>query len=108
MYKNPQQYRGSYNFGPDSGEMYTVEDLAKELVEIWGKGEITTTKKEDNPPEAGLLHLNCDKAHHYLGWHAKWNFKKTVEQTAKWYKSVKYGESAKTITKQQIIEYMES
>ena len=108
MYKNPQQYRGSYNFGPDSGEMYTVEHLAKELVRIWGTGEITITKKDDDPPEAGLLHLNCDKAHHYLGWHAKWNFKKTVEQTAKWYKSVKYGESAKTITRQQIIEYMES
>jgi CDP-glucose 4,6-dehydratase len=108
MYNDPKQFTGSYNFGPDSGEMHTVEDLAKELVKIWGAGEITITKKEDDPPEAGLLHLNCDKAHHYLGWHSKWNFKKTVEQTAKWYKSVKYGESAKTITKQQIIEYMES
>jgi len=108
MYENPNTYRGSYNFGPDSGEMHTVEDLAKELVKIWGTGEITITKKEDDPPEAGLLHLNCDKAHYYLGWYSKWNFKKTVEQTAKWYKSVKYGESAKNITKQQIIEYMES
>jgi len=108
MYKNPQQFRGSYNFGPDRGEMHTVEDLAKELIKNWGTGEISITKKDDDPPEAGLLHLNCDKAHHYLGWHAKWNFKKTVEQTVKWYKSVKNGQSAKIITKNQIIEYMES
>jgi CDP-glucose 4,6-dehydratase len=108
IYKNPKHLRGSYNFGPDSGEMHTVEDLAKELVRMWGSGEITITKKDDDLPEAGLLHLNCDKAHHYLGWHSKWNFKKTVEQTVKWYKSVKNGQSAKIITKQQIIEYMES
>jgi CDP-glucose 4,6-dehydratase len=108
IHKNPKQFRGSYNFGPDSGEMHTVEDLAKELVRMWGSGEIMITKKDDDLPEAGLLHLNCDKAHHYLGWHSKWNFKKTVEQTVKWYKSVKNGQSAKIITKQQIIEYMES
>ena len=108
LYKNPKQFRGSYNFGPDSGEMHTVEDLAKEIVKIWGKGEIAITKKSDSLPEAGLLHLNCDKAHHYLGWHSKWNFKKTVGETVKWYKSVKNGQSAKMITKQQIIEYMES
>jgi CDP-glucose 4,6-dehydratase len=108
MYKNPKQFIGSYNFGPDYGEMHTVEDLAKELVKIWGTGEITITKKDHDPPEAGLLHLNCDKAHYHLGWHSKWNFKKTVEETAKWYKFVQDGESAKTITRQQIIEYMES
>jgi CDP-glucose 4,6-dehydratase len=108
LYANPKYYGGSYNFGPDSGEMHTVQDLARELVEFWGKGSITIERKENDPSEAGLLHLNCDKAHRYLSWFPKWNFKKTVEQTVRWYKTVHEGSSARSITEEQIIEYMET
>jgi len=108
LYEHPKSFGGSYNFGPDGGEMHTVQDLAEELITVWGGGSIQITRKDDDPKEAGLLHLNCDKAHHDLGWHSKWNFKKTVEQTARWYKTVNDGEDAGSITRQQIIEYMES
>ncbi|PKL70334.1 MAG: CDP-glucose 4,6-dehydratase [Methanomicrobiales archaeon HGW-Methanomicrobiales-1] len=108
LYENPKSFGSSYNFGPDNGEMHTVKDLAEELIAIWGAGNIEFTKKDDDPKEAGLLHLNCDRAHHDLGWSARWNFRKTVEQTAKWYKSVNEGGNTGSITKQQIIEYMES
>jgi CDP-glucose 4,6-dehydratase len=107
LYENPAQFRGSYNFGPESREIHTVQDVARELIAVWGSGEIRVTRKSSDPPEAGLLHLNCDKAHHTLGWYPRWNFKKTVEQTARWYKSVRGGESAESVTRQQIIEYME-
>jgi CDP-glucose 4,6-dehydratase len=108
LYENPKSFGGSYNFGPDSGEMHTVKDLAEELIAVWGSGVIKITKKDDDPKEAGLLHLNCDKAHYDLGWHYRWNFKKTVAQTAQWYKTVNDGGNAVSITRQQIIEYMES
>lgn len=107
LYKNPAPFRGSYNFGPESREMHTVEDVARELISVWGAGEIRITKKASDPPEAGLLHLNCDKAHHALGWYPRWGFEKTVKQTARWYKLVKEGENAESVTRQQIIEYME-
>ncbi len=107
LYKNPAPFRGSYNFGPESREMHTVEEVARELLSVWGVGEIRITKKASDPPEAGLLHLNCDKAHHALGWYPRWGFEKTVEQTARWYKSVNEGENAESVTRQQIIEYME-
>lgn len=108
MYENPKKFQGSYNFGPESREMHTVHDIAKELISVWGAGEIKITKKDNDLPEAGLLHLNCDKAHHELGWYPRWDFKKTIEQTAKWYKSVKEGERAESVTRKQIIGYMES
>lgn len=109
IYENPGQFGGSsYNFGPEGREMHTVQDLAEELVAAWGSGKIKITRKATDLPEAGLLHLNCDKAHHVLGWYPKWGFKKTVGQTAAWYKAVKDGESAGSITRQQIIEYMET
>jgi CDP-glucose 4,6-dehydratase len=106
MYENPAQSRGSYNFGPESREIHTVHDVAKALVSIWGAGEIKITTNDNNPPEAGLLHLNCDKAHHALGWYPRWGFEKTVEQTAMWYKSVKDGENVESVTKRQITEFM--
>lgn len=108
LYDHPGQFRGSYNFGPESHGMHTVEDVARSLISVWGDGEIRVTRRENDPPEAGLLHLNCDKAHQILGWYPKWNFKKTVEQTAGWYKSVSEGVDAESITRRQIIEYMES
>jgi CDP-glucose 4,6-dehydratase len=108
LYENPKQFEGSYNFGPESRNMHTVHDLASALISVWGAGEITITRRSHDPPEAGLLRLNCDKAHHYLGWYPRWDFKRTVEQTAVWYKSVKEGKNAESVTRQQIIEYMES
>jgi len=108
IYENPKKFQGSYNFGPENREMHTVNDVAKELISVWGAGEIKIIKKDSDPQEAGLLHLNCDKAHHHLGWYPKWNFKKTLEQTANWYKSVKEGELAESVTRKQIIDYMES
>lgn len=107
LYENPAQYQGSYNFGPDSREIHTVDDVARALIAVWGSGGINVTQKESDPPEAGLLHLNCDKAHQVLGWYPRWNFKKTVERTAQWYKSVKTGADAESVTRQQIIEYTE-
>jgi CDP-glucose 4,6-dehydratase len=106
LYKDPKTFRGSYNFGPADSKMHTVKDLAEELVSVWGKGEIRTVQKADEPPEAGVLHLNCDKAHQKLNWYPKWNFKRTIELTANWYKMVTDDESARTITTNQINEYM--
>lgn len=106
LYENPRLNGNSYNFGPDSGDMHTVKDVAEELIAVWGSGKIQITRNADDPPEAGLLHLNCDKAHHDIGWHPRWNFKKTIEMTAKWYKSINEGKNAESVTRQQIIEYM--
>jgi CDP-glucose 4,6-dehydratase len=108
IYTEPDKYKGSYNFGPDNGEMHTVKELTEELIAYWGTGNIKITNPEINLPEAKILHLNCDKAKIILHWYPKWNFKKSIEQTAVWYKRIQAGENAREITKEQIIEYMES
>lgn len=108
LYENPKSYGDSYNFGPDGGVIYSVHDLVKELIAFWGDGNIQVNENENDPKEAGLLHLNCDKAHLELGWNSRWNFIKTVENVAKWYKSVYNGVDAQSMTRQQIFEYMES
>ena len=108
LYRDPSGFPGSYNFGPDSREIHTVEDVARALIDTWGEGSITISPRDGDPPEAGLLHLNCDKAHQMLGWYPRWDFNKTIEKTAQWYKCVKEGAEVSSVTRQQIIEYMES
>jgi CDP-glucose 4,6-dehydratase len=109
LYEAPERFGGaSFNFGPDSGEMHTVQDVAEAIIAVWGSGSVQVTRKDTDPHEAGLLHLSCDKAHHELGWYPRWKFATTVEKTARWYKSVRGGQDAESITRQQITEYMES
>ena len=35
----------------------------------------------------GCWKLNCDKALHFLDWHAVMNFEDTVNMTSEWYKA---------------------
>ena len=104
---NPKKISGSYNFGPKIQSIKTVKDLVDLSIKAWGRGEYKIFRENNAPHEAGLLHLNCDKADQMLGWGPLWDFDRTVLETVKWYKEVLDGKSALSMTKQQINSYME-
>lgn len=106
LYEAPKRFSGSWNFGPASGTGYTVGALAERLHSGWGGTNPSMQLGPMGPHEAGLLSLNCDKAHHELGWWPRWSFDKTVEQTVGWYRGVHDGVAAEELTVQQIREYM--
>jgi CDP-glucose 4,6-dehydratase len=106
LYESPKAYSGSWNFGPRGESIHTVSDLAHKIVSCWGHGEVQIRNQGESPHEAGLLHLNCDKAHQLLGWYPKWGFESTVEETVKWYREVNNGVPALQITKKQINDFM--
>ena len=90
---NENVVRESFNFGPLSDVIRTVEELIKDFSGIWGKGKWNVVnEKGHGKKEATLLSLNCDKALHLLDWHATLSFEKTVEMTASWYKAFYAGE----------------
>ena len=103
----PGTYSGAWNFGPENRAMRSVEDLARTLVSHWGEGEIEIRISENDPHEAGLLRLNCDKATHQLGWRPRWDYERTVAETVDWYRSVAEGKSAAVMSSEQIRRYME-
>ena len=107
IYNNPEKYSGAWNFGPRGESICSVQDLAERIVDFWGKGEVQVSIQHDAPHEARLLHLNCDKAQQFLGWHPRWNFDHAVEETTHWYKEVTAGKPALQISRQQIKDYME-
>lgn len=102
---NPQQFNGSWNFGPSTVEVRTVHDVAKSIVQFLGKGRIEVDSSQIHQHEANLLQLNCDKAHQLLNWHPRWNVDKTLAATAQWYKVILDGGNAEDITCAQLKDY---
>jgi CDP-glucose 4,6-dehydratase len=102
---DPKKFSGSWNFGPSSSEVRTVNEVASKIIHHLGKGKIEITGASDQHHEAMLLQLNCDKSHQILKWEPRWHVEETLKYTAEWYKKVLDGESAEDITKLQVDKY---
>lgn len=107
LVRDPARFSGAWNFGPDGEATQTVHALAQKIIECWGSGKIEIRGVASDPHEAGLLHLNCDKARHVLGWRPRWDFDATVSKTVDWYRAVLAGEPAVKVSNEQIECYME-
>jgi CDP-glucose 4,6-dehydratase len=102
LYEEPQRWGGSWNFGPSTHEVRTVQNVTEVIIGHLGRGRIEVVESKTQLHEARLLQLNCDKAHQLLGWYPRWNAEQTLEATALWYKSIMSGVGAEKITREQI------
>ena len=102
LYEESSRWRGSWNFGPSTNEVRTVQNVAEVIIGHLGKGRIEIIESQTQVHEARLLQLNCDKAHQMLGWYPRWHADKTLEATALWYKTIMNGGNAEQITRAQI------
>jgi CDP-glucose 4,6-dehydratase len=105
LYEQPAQYGGSWNFGPSTSEVRTVNDVATSITQTLGRGIIEVVGSQDHHHEARLLQLNCDKARQDLGWQPRWGVDKTFEATGNWYKEVMYGGNVEKITRSQLQDF---
>jgi CDP-glucose 4,6-dehydratase len=103
--ESPEAYKGAWNFGPASSQVRTVLDVAKNIVAGFGRGSIDFVLGNGKHHEARLLQLNCDKAHHLLGWHPNWNVEQTLAMTTDWYKAVLDGAEVSSVTRKQLKDY---
>jgi CDP-glucose 4,6-dehydratase len=102
---NPDSFSGSWNFGPSSSDVRTVEDVANAISSGLGVEHAEIAASPRAPHEATLLQLNCDKAHLLLGWQPRWGVDKALSATAEWYKAVAGGRDAQIVTRGQIRDY---
>ncbi|NLW91122.1 MAG: CDP-glucose 4,6-dehydratase [Syntrophomonadaceae bacterium] len=105
LYEDPKSFSGSWNFGPTAESVRNVRCLADKIVQYWGEGIITENKEANASHEAGLLHLNSDKANYVLGWNPGWDFERTVYKTVEWYKGYQDGKNILDLSRQHIDEY---
>lgn len=101
----PGTFAGSWNFGPSTDEVRTVEEVAGSMIRHLGRGRIEIEGSQNHQHEARLLQLSCDKARQLLGWSPRWHVEKTLEATAQWYGAVLAGKDAPAVTRQQIRDY---
>jgi len=105
LYNDPVTFKGSWNFGPSTSQIRTVEEVANSIVKYIGKGTVEVEYSDQKQHEANLLQLNCDKAHQLLGWSPVWDVDKTLDMTAEWYKMFMNEGDIETITKAQLQDY---
>lgn len=103
----PANFNGAWNFGPTESDKYSVLDVAQKAVEVWGSGEIKIDQANPQMHEAGLLHLNCEKANSQMKWFPKWDFSQTLVNTVSWYRQAHDGCQIRELSESQINEYME-
>ena len=77
----------AWNFGPHDSETMNVRELAKQLIESWGKGEVVEQATPTGPHEAHYLKLDSSKAGAILGWKPLLTNAERVAWTVDWYKA---------------------
>lgn len=107
LLRSPAKFNGAWNFGPAESDQYSVLDVAKKTVGVWGSGEIKVDQAPPQMHEAGLLHLNCEKANSEMNWFPKWNFEQTLTNTVSWYRRAHDGSQIRELSESQIKKYME-
>lgn len=108
LLQDPTTAIGSWNFGPPETAVHSVEDVARECINVWGSGTVSIETNHDQMHEAMLLQLNCDKARDLLRWSPQWDFTRTINETISWYRAIREGQSAINISSEQLKEYERS
>lgn len=89
---DPEPPCEAFNFGPQLESNRPVRELVHTILSHW-PGDWIDQSDPDAPHEAGLLHLQIDKAHHQLGWRPRWDYATTIARTVGWYRAVHDGAS---------------
>lgn len=88
MRHDPKQFSNSWNFGPESTQLITVQDLVKLIISDWGKGDwVYVSDPITHPHEAQYLMLNSNKSKTYLEWSPVYSINESVHETVNWYKT---------------------
>jgi len=97
-------YASEFNFGPMLEAHRPVRQLIEAILEYW-PGAWEDLSNSSAVHEAGLLHLQIDKAHHQLGWQPRWAFAITVRRTVAWYQAVHEGNSPFNCCMEDLLMY---
>jgi CDP-glucose 4,6-dehydratase len=107
MLANPIKFADAWNFGPTLDAVVPVWDIAKMVINNYGKGDLKDVSDPNALHEAKLLALDISKARFELGWEPKWDIHKTINKTVEWY--IRYQkDDVHNLCLKQIEEYIEN
>lgn len=107
--QKPTEFSGAWNFGPFDEDAFTVEDLVKLAISIFGRGTYGCPVLENEPHEAKLLRLDISKAVQLLGWKPLLSSSEAIALTMNWYNAFISGTTDMNIlTEENIITYLKA
>jgi CDP-glucose 4,6-dehydratase len=98
-------YCKSWNFGPNNSANKNVGEVVRDVIKLWGSGEVKVERDPNAPHEDHWLQLNCDRADHYLNWKPTWNYPESIRETVHWYRAYQDGAKVPALTDSQIEKY---
>lgn len=93
----------AWNFGSESEECHTIEEVLMRLQVYWPNLSWKTTS-QPQPHEATLLSLDSAKAKAVLGWKPVWGLSDAIESAVGWYRE--YLEHGNIMTRAQLERYI--
>ena len=99
---------GAYNFGPETQEAATVQNVVKLAQEAYGKGQVSWGDGTIGHHEAGCLTLEIAKARAVLGVRPCWSLVQAVHRTMKWYLHQLEGADVRTLCEADIFAFEEA
>lgn len=99
------RFADSWNFGPAPQDNRTVAELLGMLSGHWPDLRWLARPPEQPLHEAGLLLLDCAKAHNVLGWQPTLALREAVAMTADWYRH--HHQTGRSLASDQLRQYVE-
>jgi len=123
QYMDPS-VEGCYNVGPDDKDALSTAKIATMFCDNWNSFALKTAagaesnkntsekiawinKSDGGPHEDKYLKLDCTRIKERLGWHPLWDADRTMRELVKWYKAYSIDSDLKSVTKQQVEDYLE-
>jgi CDP-glucose 4,6-dehydratase len=104
---DPIKFAQAYNFGPNTDDALSVEEMVVKSIKCWESGTYKTEVNSNNPHEAGLLKLDISKAIKDLNWKPVFDAETAVKRTINWYKNFYKNTTANELMESDI-EYYQS
>ena len=105
LHNEGPKFAEGWNFGPDDGDVRSVQYIADHLAKGWGKGTSWVLDKGAHPHEARTLRLDCAKAKARLGWEPVWDLDTTLEKILSWHKAFAEKKDMREVCLEQIASY---
>jgi CDP-glucose 4,6-dehydratase len=102
---SPESYGEAWNFGPVEEDARPVAWMADRIVHAWGENARWEKVSSDDLHEANFLKIDASKARARLQWSQALCLDAGLDWTVSWYKKSLSGQSALTLTEEQIIQF---
>jgi CDP-glucose 4,6-dehydratase len=105
--KNPEDFIGAWNFGPDRANEMSVASLVEVALKSWGNEAHPVERGILEQYESTYLRVDSSKSQVALDWTPLLDFSDTIDWTIDWYRQyVDDNSSARKMIDKQIDEYM--